>query len=194
MKKKEQQPDVQDTDVVLAEEMEPRGSPEEYGFPASPTAAQARTWKRQEMFLAAYSNCGAINVSAAAAGHSVEAYYYWVSTDHYMFQKRLELAKVKYLEKMEIEMDRRGLEGVDHPVIYKGEVTDTYKVYSDNLLMFRAKKLDPSYRDNFSVMEDVSAIRESLDALRSLGVPRIDATKVVEGASHVIPEESDTTV
>ena len=82
MKKKDQQPDIRDTDLVSTEEMEPGGSPEEYGFPASPTAAQARTWTRQEMFLAEYSNCGAINVSAAAAGHSVEAYYYWISTDH----------------------------------------------------------------------------------------------------------------
>ena len=43
------------------------------------------------------------------------------------------------------------MEGVDHPVIFKGEITDTYKTYSDNLLLFRMNKLDPSYRENYAV-------------------------------------------
>ena len=52
--------------------------------------------------------------------------------------------------KLDAEINRRAIEGIDHPVIYKGEITATYKQYSDNLLMFRAKRLDPSYRDNYS--------------------------------------------
>ena len=97
------------------------------------------------------------------------------------------------IEEMEIEMDRRGLEGVDHPVICQGKITDTYKQFSDNLLVFRAKKLDPSYRENYTAMEDLRAIGESLDALLSLGVPRIDAPQIVDGTSHVVPEEPDKT-
>ena len=52
------------------------------------------------------------------------------------------------LGKLDAEINRRAVEGVDHPIIYKGEITATYKQYSDNLLMFRAKRLDPEYREN----------------------------------------------
>ena len=51
---------------------------------------------------------------------------------------------------LEKEINRRAIEGVDHPVIHQGVITATYKQYSDNLLMFRAKRLDPEYRDNYS--------------------------------------------
>ena len=51
-------------------------------------------------------------------------------------------------------------------------------------LMFQAKAGMPEkYREQVTVV-DTSAIRESLDVLRSLGVPR-----VVDGASHVVPED-----
>jgi len=33
--------------------------------------------------------------------------------------------------KVEAEINRRAIEGVDHPVIYKGEITTSYKEYSD---------------------------------------------------------------
>ncbi|HSE91246.1 MAG TPA: hypothetical protein VLJ79_33865 [Candidatus Binatia bacterium] len=37
------------------------------------------------------------------------------------------------------EIIRRGIEGTDHPVTYKGEICTTYKEYRDLLLMFEAK-------------------------------------------------------
>ena len=99
-----------------------------------------------------------------------------------MFQKRFEIAQSRFLEKMGREADRRGMEGVDHPVVYKGEITTTYKDYSDNLLMFRMKKLDPSYRENYTINIDTNPTRDLLDRLRQLGQPR-----VVEGS--VAPQE-----
>ena len=66
------------------------------------------------------------------------------------FKKRRALADRSASAVVEAEVHRRAIEGIDHQVIYKGEITDTYKEYSDNLLMFRAKRLDPSYRDNYS--------------------------------------------
>lgn len=59
----------------------------------------------------------------------------------------------EYVEKLEAEVDRRAIEGIDHPVIYKGSITDSYKEYSDNLLMFRLKKLRPEYRENYAAPE-----------------------------------------
>ena len=61
------------------------------------------------------------------------------------------------LGKLEAEINRRAIEGVDHPVIHQGVITDTYKQYSDNLLMFRAKRLDPSYRHNYSDKQESGA-------------------------------------
>ena len=39
-------------------------------------------------------------------------------------------------DKAEDEVYRRGIEGFDHPVIYEGRITGTYKAFSDNLAMF----------------------------------------------------------
>ena len=55
---------------------------------------------------------------------------------------------------------------------------------SDVLLMFQAKaEMPDKYREQMTVV-DTSAIKESLDVLKSLGVPR-----VVEGTGHVVPED-----
>ena len=60
----------------------------------------------------------------------------------YGFKKRKAAAAQLFLGKVEAEINRRAIDGVDHPVIHQGVVTGTYKQYSDNLLMFRAKRLD----------------------------------------------------
>lgn len=168
---------------------EPTGTPQDYGFPEHPTAQQITTWTLQESFLAEYAACGAVYKASHLAGHSYNAFRTWVELDKFTFQKRYELAQERYLEMRVLEIDRRAFEGYDHPVIHKGVITDTYKAYDSNLAMFRIKKLDPSYRDNYAVMEDVSAIRESLDALKQLGVPRLEAPKVVDGTATVVEDD-----
>lgn len=60
------------------------------------------------------------------------------------------MASLRYQETLDVEIDRRAVDGIDKPVYYKGEKVDTVKEYSDNLLMFLRKKLDPSYRDNYA--------------------------------------------
>jgi len=182
-------PETQLPDIATLDPPEPTGSPEEFGFPSQPTATQTRTWTLQESFLAELSDCGAIFLSAERAGHSPWTYYKWVDTDKYNFQKRFDLALRRYLEKMEVEADRRGMKGVDKDIYYLGDVVGSQKVYSDNLLMIRMKKLDPSYRDNYSVMEDVSAIRESLEFLKQIGSPRFEPPKVVEVTGAVVSDD-----
>lgn len=51
----------------------------------------------------------------------------------------LEMAK----DSVEQEIHRRGVEGVDEDVWYRGEKVGTTKKYSDNLLLARMKALDP---------------------------------------------------
>ena len=64
---------------------------------------------------------------------------------------------------------------------------------SDILLLAKARaEMPEKYRETVHVM-DTSAIKESLNMLRTLGTPRLDAPKFVEGTATVVPEEPDRT-
>lgn len=59
------------------------------------------------------------------------------------------------IERLEYEMHRRAYEGTDKPVIYQGEITETYKEYSDTLAIFLAKAHRPDkYRERSEVKTD----------------------------------------
>jgi len=157
-------------------------APVRVGLPENPNVQQIRTWNRQETFLAAYAQTGAVNKSAVAAECTVEAYYNWVNSDnYYTFQKRFEQAKEKLLENMVQEIDRRAFEGYEHPIWHNGKQVGVEKRFSDNLAMFRIKKLDPSYRENYTIVLDDRDVKGLLDAMRDAGTPR-----VIEGASKVV--------
>ena len=63
----------------------------------------------------------------------------------------------------------------------------TYEQYSDNLLMFRAKRLDPEYRDNPKINQGNSAPSQTVI---NIIVPPGAKLKgqVVEGESRELPE------
>lgn len=128
----------------------PTGAPEEFGFPEKSTLQQRQCWQNQERFLAAFRECCRIGEAAEAVGLTRWAVERWQRTDVYGFKKRMAIIEQEYVEKLEAEVDRRAVEGIDHPVIYKGSITGTYREYSDNLLMFRLKKLRPEYRENYA--------------------------------------------
>ena len=163
--------------------LEPTGTPQDYGFPEKPTAAQITTWTLQEKFLAEYSICGGIYKAAALAGHSYRGYMNWVEADKFMFQKRYEAAQAQYLEKMVLEVDRRAMEGFDKPIFQGGQQVGTQRVYSDNLLMFSVKQRDPSYRDAAIINVDASAIEELVRGLRGR---QIEDSKALPPAHTII--------
>lgn len=156
----------------------------------SPTVWQVKRWTLQQAYLAAYSTSGRVYESARIAGCTAPAVEKWHREDSFAFQKRYESAKLDFLEQCEAEIDRRAFEGVDHPVIHLGVITDTYKSYSDNLAMFRVKKLDPSYRENAQLVDNLAEVVSVLDELRRIGTARL---VVVEGTAKVVepvePEE-----
>ena len=135
------------------------GSPQSYGFPANPTVPESKRWAMQESFLATFSKTHLLCASADAAGISPQAVEQWRhevdghsgTLNTFNFPKRFNMASLRYQETLDAEIDRRGVDGIDKPIYYKGEKVDTVKEYSDNLLMFRRKKLDPTYRDNYVV-------------------------------------------
>ena len=56
------------------------------------------------------------------------------------------------LQRMEAEADRRSMEGDLRPIgFYRGKPFTAIRDYSDILLMFRMKKLDPAYRETPTV-------------------------------------------
>ena len=85
---------------------------------------------------------------AEAAGIDRDYHYYWLKSDE-NYRLAFEQARKMAGDRAEDEVYRRGIEGFDHPVIYEGKITGTYKAYSDNLAMFFLKGLRPErYRDN----------------------------------------------
>lgn len=122
----------------------------------------------QTVFLLAFMEKGTVYHAARKANVGRQTVYDWIRSDD-AFRKALDDTKADYQELLEAEADRRAVHGTDHPVMYKGEITDTYKEYSDTLLMFRLKRLDPSYRDrvdmNHSSKMEHTVDRETIRAL-----------------------------
>ena len=168
--------------------LEPTGAPEEFGFPANPNVRQMRCWRNQERFLEEFAKCGIIAHAAKAAGVKVCNVEYWDSTDTYGFKKRKAWAAQTALGGAEREIRRRAIEGVDKPIIYQGKVTGSYKEYSDNLLMFLVKKLDPAYRDNYQPQQGSTTINITQTVIEVIDYQRLTpAPEVVEDTN---PDES----
>lgn len=53
----------------------------------------------------------------------------------------------RYRERIDGEVRRRGLEGVEEPVFFQGIVVGWLRKYSDQLLLAHAKRHVPEYRD-----------------------------------------------
>jgi len=88
--------------------------------------------------------------SAVEAGYSVAAVYVRRHKDP-DFNKRWseadEVGIQVQLAALETECDRRAIDGVLHNVVTLDKKDIKIMKYSDSLLMFRMKKLDPTYRD-----------------------------------------------
>ncbi len=170
-------------DLVLPEEP----TPQDYGFPEKPNAAQVDCWRRQEAFLDAYRRHGIMGLACRESGVPVHTAESWDFHDRHGFKKRRALADRSALGVVEAEINRRAIEGVDHPVIHQGVITDTYKTYSDNLLMFRAKRLDPNYRDNYSDKQE-SGAPPVTQIIINLAPGVTMPEQIVEGEVREIPE------
>ena len=104
------------------------------------------TKQTKEVFLERLAKCGSIP-QACAGLVSRSTVYRWrqIEAD---FKEAFDRAIATFVEKLEREADRRGVEGVPKGVYYKGKRIATERDYSDSLLMFRLKSLAPEkYRD-----------------------------------------------
>src|SRR5215510_4061242 len=75
---------------------------------------------KKELFLSEYSVLGTIPKAAKAADIDRKTHYSWLKSDP-EYAELFERAKENYLEKLEAEADRPGVEGTLRPVFHQGE-------------------------------------------------------------------------
>lgn len=103
--------------------------------------------KKKKAMLNAYANCGTVTHAADAAGISDRMHRYWLdeNSDQYDpdYEKAFERAEKMSLDLLVKAARKRAVEGVREPVYYQGECVGHKLRYSDTLLMFLAKSIDP---------------------------------------------------
>jgi hypothetical protein len=116
----------------------------------TPTDIEKIKNTKQRSFLKHYLITGGVIARAAKLANVDRRYHYkWLAEDE-VYKAGFEQAEREAIDVLEMELHRRAIDGVDKPIIYKGEITGSYKEYSDILLMFLLKKKNPAYRDNFT--------------------------------------------
>jgi hypothetical protein len=106
---------------------------------------------KKRHFLTHYGNtAGNVLKAAKFAGITRQTHYIWLRDDP-EYAEAFEQAQQLALATIEAEIIRRGIKGFKEPLVYQGKLTGQYvRRYSDNLLMFYAKRRDPQYRDNWT--------------------------------------------
>ncbi|KKN17123.1 hypothetical protein LCGC14_0968940 [marine sediment metagenome] len=106
-----------------------------------------------DTFLADFRLNGNLTLACRAANVSRTTVYTWARDDVEGFAAAFAEAEQEACDRIEAEILRRGVEGWNEPVFYKGEETGKIRKYSDILLIFLAKARMPAkYRDRFEGM------------------------------------------
>ncbi|WP_290738459.1 hypothetical protein [Haliea sp.] len=100
------------------------------------------TKPRQEKFLELLSKTGNMSRSAAELGLSYSTVSSLMSKDEY-FKEMVQIAKAKYLGKLEDTAYKRAVDGVEENVYFQGQIIDTKTNYSDKLLETLLKAASP---------------------------------------------------
>lgn len=103
--------------------------------------------KKRKVFLSILAKTGQVAVAARACGHTDTSTFQHFRRHDEDFAEDWNHALEAAANILEEEAVRRAIEGVLEPVYYKGEIAGYKTNYSDTLMMFILRKLDPSYRD-----------------------------------------------
>jgi len=105
------------------------------------------TRAKKVSFLEVYSRSGNKREAAKATGVSLRQHYYWMDRDP-EYAEAFQMAKEEATEVLEREAFRRGVEGWEEPVFYRGEEVGKITRYSDQLLVVLLKGNKPEkYKD-----------------------------------------------
>ena len=145
-------------------------------LPPDPAAAaraalhEEATRAKKQTLLDAYARIGNITQAAQVAGIERRLHYDWIDQDA-DYRARFADKCLEARDRVDGEIARRGIVGIEEPLVYAGRpvmIDDmtgppgpdgrrpqkmlTRRVYSDLLLIFYAKGLNPEkYRDNYRV-------------------------------------------
>ena len=141
----------------------------------NPSALSHVRNKQKAAFLEAFTKSYHIRASAKAAGIDPRRHYEWLANDP-AYAAAYREAEVIGIDVLEDEATRRAVEGIQHPVYYKGVRVDTYPEYSDTLLIFKLKGARPekykdgptTYVDNRSITHVDSVIQLIREARKQL--------------------------
>lgn len=97
-------------------------------------------------FLATLRETGNVRASCEAAGIARSVAYGWRGENE-SFKELWVAAIEEAIDLLEEEAWRRGYDGVDKPIVYKGKVTTTYKEYSDRMLEILLKAHRKKFRE-----------------------------------------------
>jgi len=104
----------------------------------------------RDRFLRALALGSTVSNAAATAGISRRRVYE-LREDDAEFAAAWASAIEEGTDLLEDEATRRAYRGVDTPCIYRGKIGDTYRTYSDTLLIFLLKARRPEkYRERFT--------------------------------------------
>ena len=111
--------------------------------------------KRRSIFLRVLSQTANTLKAAQAAGFRSTAAINRAMKDDPIFAEAVKEAVAAGADALESEVIRRGVEGVDKDVYFKGEVVGQERVYSDGLLQTAVKAAKPEkYADRKEVKHD----------------------------------------
>jgi len=103
--------------------------------------------KKKAIYIEALREKGIQREAAERAGIRRNLALDWKKQDA-VFAEACEEALEDAVDRIEQEMQRRGIDGFERPIIYKGVITGHYKEYSDALLITLAKGMRPQrYKD-----------------------------------------------
>lgn len=109
------------------------------------------TQKKKKIFADQLRDHGGVSRAARTIGMA-RGYMYEVKASQADFSLEWDEAVAEYVEKLEMEADRRAHDGVEKTIFYQGIVVGEERNYSDTLMIFRLKALRPDiYRENSSV-------------------------------------------
>lgn len=117
-------------------------------MPAVPDTSVQMSKKRRKLFLQVLSKTGKVSEAARCAGYADTSFLVRLRKQDEDFAAEWDIALEAAKHQLEEEAIRRATEGVLEPVFYKGSICGYKTNYSDSLLMFILRKLDPSYRDS----------------------------------------------
>jgi len=114
-------------------------------LPPKELKAGLQTDQRKSNFLKNYRRFSVIGKAASAAGIGRQMFNQWLEEDE-GFRADFQDAHQEIVEMLEAEAIRRACQRLEKKVYHGGQELTTKTKYSDALLMFLLKALDPKYR------------------------------------------------